>query len=346
MHFKRGGMALCDSVSGKDEVMLTVKMLAYNHEKYIAKAIESILSQKTEYRFELLIGEDCSTDHTKAIIEQYAKRYPDIIRPIYQERNVGCTRNSYTLDIEARGKYIAGCEGDDFWCDDTRIQRDVDFLEAHAEFSGVCHKCIVVDDDGDVIPQEHISDRMAFWRFHKEVYSLQDFEQWMLPGHGSARTGRNVIRGHEEECSIVYEASGRVGDRTHILLQVIGGDIYCMGDVVSCYRYRTRIDNSNFMALQQNKNLRDEEFIMLCRLEKWAKDKKGVYLNLEKIKKDRLAGSTVVLLKKPSRENVGVVFRIIKNSEKPIRYTYYFIKAICLKAYYLYVRKEDKLLEL
>lgn len=329
-----------------EEVMLTVKMLAYNHEKYIAKAIESIVSQKTEYRFELLIGEDCSTDATKEIIERYARKYPEIIRPIYHKINKGCTRNSYALDVQARGKYIAGCEGDDFWCDDTRIQRDVDFLEAHPEYSGICHKCMIVNEEGEEIPEKSFSDREAFWRFNKKVYTLKDFERWMLPGHGSTHTSRNVIKGHEKECSIVYKASNQVGDRTHTLLQILAGDIYCMNDIVSCYRYRTKSDNKNFMALQRNRNLKDEEFLMLRKLEKWARDNKGVRINLDQVKKDRVAASAVFLMRNPSRENLRVVSRIIKNSENPIKYLYYVVKAVCLKAYYLFIKKEDRLVKL
>lgn len=329
-----------------DEIMLTVKMLTYNHEKYIAKAIESILSQKTEYRFELLIGEDCSTDSTREIVRKYAKQYPEIIRPFFHKRNVGCTRNSYMLDVHARGKYIAGCEGDDFWCDDRRIQKDVDFLESHPRFSGVCHKCMVVNEEGKEISEREFSDREAFWRFNKKIYSLKDFEQWMLPGHGSARTGRNVIKGHEKECTIIHKASKRVGDRTHTLLQVLDGDIYCMDDIVSCYRYRTQSGNINFMALQNNKNLKAEEFLMLCKLEKWTWETRGVSLDLSRVKKDRVAASVVLLMKNPSMQNLSVVFQIIKNSENPIKYFYYVVKALCIKTYYLHIKKEDKLIEL
>jgi hypothetical protein len=177
---------------------------------------------------------------------------------------------------------------------------------------------MVVDEEGKEIPEGQFSEREAFWRFGKEVYSLKDFEQWRLPGHGSARTGRNVIKGHEKECAIIHKASKRVGDRTHTLLQVLDGDIYCMDDIVSCYRYRTQSGNDNFMALQNNKNLKAEEFLMLCKLEKWAWETKRVSVDLSKVKKDRVAAIVVLLMMNPSKQNLSVVFQIIKNSEKPM----------------------------
>lgn len=328
------------------DIMMTVKMLAYNHEAYIAQAIESVVSQKTEYRFELLIGEDCSTDGTRKVIEKYAKLYPDIIRPIYHKENQGCTKNSYSLDMCARGKYIAGCEGDDFWCDENRIQKDIDFLEAHPEYSGVCHRCKVVDEEGNELPESNFSDRVAFWRYDKEIYTLKDFERWVLPGHGSARTGRNLVLKNREDNEIVHKASTRVGDRTHVLLQVLDGDIYCMDDVVSCYRYRIAGGAGNFSSLQHQENLKAEEYLMFCRLEQWTKEVKKVALDLDWVKKDRFAGSVSIWLKRPIKENWGVVYSIIRNSGAPIKYVYYMIKVVVLKVVYYCLSKEDKMIRL
>lgn len=329
-----------------NEVMLTVKMLAYNHERYIAQAIESILAQKTEYKYEILIGEDCSTDGTREIVRKYASEYPDIVRPILHKKNMGCTKNSYSLDIHARGKYVAGCEGDDYWCDETRIQRDVDFLESHPEYVGICHKCKIVDEIGNEIGENEIAERAAFWKFSKEIFTLKDFEEWKIPGHGSAQTRRNMFKNSNQDYSIVYKASKRVGDRTHLLIHVVEGDIYCMNDVVSCYRYRTSGNQNNFMEIQKRNNLKAEEYLMMCRLENWAKKSKGKKLDLSRIKKDRFAGSIVIFMKNPSKENWKVVCDIIKYSRQPIKYMFYALKIFILKTYYWKVLKTDKLISL
>lgn len=326
--------------------MLTVKMLAYNHEKYIAQAIESILSQKTEYRYELLIGEDCSTDSTRKIIQDYEAKYPEIIRVIYQKHNRGCTKNSYCLDLLARGKYIAGCEGDDFWCDDSRIQRDIDYLEAHPEYVGICHKCRIVDEEGKEIDADSLGKREKFWEFDKDIFTLQDYEKWLTPGHGCAQTRRNVMKENDLDYSIIYKASKRVGDRSHLLIHIVEGNIRCMKDVVACYRYRTSKDHSNFMALQKQKNIKDEDYLMMVRLEEWALKNKNITLDLNAIKKDRFVGSVVIWMKNSTKENRKVIKNIICYSKEPIKYFFCLIKVMVMKQFYWKVLKTDKLIKL
>jgi glycosyltransferase involved in cell wall biosynthesis len=120
------------------EPLVSVKMLTYNHAPYIAQAIEGVLMQKTSFRFELVIGEDCSTDGTREIVYDYAKRYPNIIRVITSDENVGAKKNSLRTDEACIGKYIAWCEGDDFWLRDDKLQMQVDYLEEHKEV-GLAH---------------------------------------------------------------------------------------------------------------------------------------------------------------------------------------------------------------
>lgn len=96
---------------------VSIIVLTYYHEKYIAQALDSILTQQTNLRYEILIGDDASGDRTPEIIAEYAKQYPEIIRPFFREENLGATRNSWELRQKARGKYVASLEGDDFWID-------------------------------------------------------------------------------------------------------------------------------------------------------------------------------------------------------------------------------------
>ena len=117
---------------------VSVKTITYNHEKFIAQCIEGIMMQKTNFSFEFIIGEDCSTDNTMKIIQEYADRYPDVIRVITSENNVGAAENDHRTDLECQGKYVAFCEGDDFWTDPHKLQKQVDFLEANPEY-GMIH---------------------------------------------------------------------------------------------------------------------------------------------------------------------------------------------------------------
>ena len=109
--------------------LVSVCMTTYNHEKYISQAIESVLCQRTTFSFEVVIGEDCSTDNTLAICRQYEAQHPDIVRVVASEHNIGMHRN-YRRTIEAcRGKYIAMCDGDDWFSDENKLQMQVEMIE-------------------------------------------------------------------------------------------------------------------------------------------------------------------------------------------------------------------------
>lgn len=324
-----------------EEIIVSVVMLAYNHEKYIAQAIESIVSQKTDFRFELLIGEDCSTDRTREIIRFYKKKYPAIIRMFLHKRNVGATKNVYSLNRRALGKYITLCEGDDYWCDDNRLQKDVDFLEANRQYVGICNRCRIVDEDGMPV-QEEVEERVRFWGFDKRVFTLKDFERWRMPGHSSALTCRNIFLDKNMDYRIIYQASDRVADRTELLLKVLHGDIYCSDRIGSCYRFRITATGTNFMSQYKYNNLRDKDFRMIRRLENWTLEHKAVKLNLDEVKKDRLIGSVVVFMKQPTRHNFLVILRIIKDSGTMMKYSIYALKTCLLKLYAWKVKKKDQ----
>lgn len=115
-------------------------MLAYNHEKYIAQAIDSILSQQVNFQFEIVIGEDCSTDNTRLILLDYWQKHPGVFKLLLHEKNVGPSKN-HMLTMEAcTAKYVAMCEGDDYWTSPHKLQEQVDHLEANPECNLSCHR--------------------------------------------------------------------------------------------------------------------------------------------------------------------------------------------------------------
>ena len=204
-----------------------------------------------------------------------------------------------------------------------------------------------MDENGIEINQSHINDRDNFWRFNKDVFTLHDYEKWLMPGHGSAQTVRNIIREKRDKLdySIVYKASKRVGDRTHLLIDVVEGDIRCMNDVVTCYRYRTS-GNNNYVAFQAQNNIWDEDYLMMVRLEQWALKNKNIRLNLDSTKIDRFVASVVIWMKNPTKENWKVIKNIVSYSKKPFRHFFYIIKIITLKEFYWKIKKMDKLIKL
>ena len=120
------------------EVMVSVIMTTYNHERYIAEAIESVLRQQTSFGVEIVVGEDCSTDRTMAIVRDYERQYPDGIRVVTSAENVGWRRNYRRTIAAARGKYIAMLDGDDYFTHRKKLQMQVELLEQYPDV-GMCY---------------------------------------------------------------------------------------------------------------------------------------------------------------------------------------------------------------
>ena len=124
-------------------IKVTVIVTTYNHEKFIAKTLDSIFMQKG-VSYEVLLADDCSTDKTSHIMQQYVDKYPSIARILERKENLGMCLNMYDAYHQAKGEYIAICEGDDFWISPYKLQKQAEFLDSHSEFSGTfnTYNCI------------------------------------------------------------------------------------------------------------------------------------------------------------------------------------------------------------
>ena len=134
----------------EQELMVTVQCLVYNHEKYLRECLDGFVGQRTDFRFEVLVHEDVSTDGSAAIVREYAERYPEIIRPIFETENQYSKQDGSLdriVDAATHGRYIAFCEGDDYWTDPLKLQKEVDFLEAHPECGMVHTSARVWEED-------------------------------------------------------------------------------------------------------------------------------------------------------------------------------------------------------
>ena len=118
-----------------DQPTVSVAVITYNHETFIVQAIESVLMQETSFVVELVIGEDCSTDGTRRIVQAYAGKYPNVIRALLPEKNLGMARNYDAVWQACRGKYIAWLEGDDYWRTPQKLQKQVALMEANPHYS-------------------------------------------------------------------------------------------------------------------------------------------------------------------------------------------------------------------
>ena len=212
--------------------MVSVLCTAYNQEEYIARALEGFVTQKTDFPFEVLVNDDKSTDRTADIIREYAEKYPDIIRPFYQAENL------YSQDIDiyqkvffpnARGKYVAYCEGDDYWTDPEKLQIQVDFLESHPEYSACVHNTMLLCLDG-AEPDRLLVDRDS----DGEI----EFED-IIPGmgyayHTSSLLGKREILANPPDFYYVASEYG-FGDYPDALWLRLHGPIRYINRVMSTY---------------------------------------------------------------------------------------------------------------
>lgn len=137
--------------------MVSILMPTYNHEKYIREAIESVLQQETDYKYELLINDDCSTDNTRQIAKYYADQFSHKIKLIYPDENQGLIKSYKRLMDIAQGKYVAILESDDIWTDRLKLQKQIEFLESHNDYSLVVGNCMRVNQTGVIIGPKVIS---------------------------------------------------------------------------------------------------------------------------------------------------------------------------------------------
>ena len=191
--------------------VVSVKMITYNHELYIAQAIEGVLTQETDFPIELVIGEDCSTDRTREIVLEYQRKHPEIIRVIISDKNVGMHKNGQRTQKVCRGKYVAFCEGDDYWHHPLKLQKQVDYLEAHPE-CGLVHSDITwhVVETGGRIP--------SYYNYNKWLHNCDNVMKGMIGfEYGvitcSAVVKRSMIEEIYRTCPFEFSEKFLMGDK-------------------------------------------------------------------------------------------------------------------------------------
>jgi glycosyltransferase involved in cell wall biosynthesis len=183
--------------------LVSVAMLTYNHAPHIRESIESVVNQVTSFPFELIIGDDCSTDGTREITLEYQAKYPEKVRVITADKNVGGRDNLRRIEQACRGRYVAYCEGDDYWHDLQKLEQQVTFLELHKDYSLVHSDYRVLDvESGKIVkraigPVNGLDDGFAY----DEIISGH---RWVLTLTACAR--RSVLSAILDECEEVYSS--------------------------------------------------------------------------------------------------------------------------------------------
>ena len=218
-----------------DAPVVTVVAICYCHEKYLPAALDSVLAQETDFPFEVLVHDDASPDGSAAIIREYAARYPRIIRPVLEQENQ-FSRGAKAL-LQAvlpgiRGKYIAYLDCDDFWTDSHKLQREVDFLEAHPAYLAVAHNCTVVDENGVATGEPYPECR-------DEEYTMDHFLRGILPGQLATLLVRDIFTRNAADHPLMMAAPQGPFDRVLVLTLLLNGRVFCLQKAMSAYRHVT-----------------------------------------------------------------------------------------------------------
>ena len=235
------------------QVMVTVRCLAYNHEPYIRQCLEGFVMQKTDFDFEVIVHDDASTDGTAAIIREYAEKYPNIIKPFFETENQYSKHNGVIGKImreNTHGKYIALCEGDDYWIDPFKLQKQVDFLESHPDYSMCFHNAIKYYENCNRVELFNSFANDCDLSIHDAVHN------WFVPT-ASMMMRSDISLERPDWVRSIYS-----GDYTTILLAIMRGKIRYIHGLMSVYRINycgssasARMKGRNLFILEQRVSL-------------------------------------------------------------------------------------------
>lgn len=238
-----------------NQVDVSVYIITYFHEKYIRRAIESVLSQTTHYSYEIVVSDDGSTDKTMEILREYERKYPGVIRVYHNETNVGIPKNIYSARCHCRGKYIVALAGDDYWINNEKIEKQASFLEQHGEFVAV----------GNVMELRYDNDQKPYDilpppKERNRVFSLKNYERGeTLYTHGFMMRNYFLTQEGREYFYQAQMISDKVDDAVDNVLILKKGDVFVLDIITDVYRVPRKKDgrsnyNSKFTRKMKFKN--------------------------------------------------------------------------------------------
>lgn len=225
------------------DITVSISMMTFNHEKYIRQALDSILMQKVNFRYEIVVGDDCSSDETQNILKMYAQKNPDKFVLLLRQRNLGATNNYFDVIQHCRGKYIAFLEGDDFWTDENKLKTQIDFLESNKNCNAVAHRHKIVDPNGDCKYLSH--KKIEVERYFNKKDALRYGPNLF---HLSTLVYRNFFLGCTDNYTIIRE-SNQYGIHSLMIYLLAGrSDIYIMNRCMSAWRVVVSDEAHNYTS--------------------------------------------------------------------------------------------------
>ncbi len=250
-----------------DKVIIVI--LTYNLEKYISQTLDSVLNQKTTYPYKILVGDDCSTDNTPEILKEYQQKYPDKIEIRLSDKNLGCLGNGNRLFDGLQSEYFSLLDGDDIWLDDEHLQKQIDFLENHKEYT-------IVAANTQYLKNDKPADLLIDKKFLGKTFTFDDFVEDRCPYfHPSTTIFRNIIYKNGlpacyKDAENTFENCALRGDDFRRIQHLQEGKVYIMPEVLSYYRIH---DTGIWQSASENKR-KIEGAIEYNFLRKYYKDTK------------------------------------------------------------------------
>ncbi len=237
---------------------VTIICLVYNHEKYLHNCLDGFIKQNTNFPFEVIIHDDASTDKSKQIIEEYTEKYPHIFKPIYEEINQYSQKIPFMhtkMHQFFTGQYWAVCEGDDFWTDCNKLQKQADFLDTHPDFFAIGHNVQIVDDNNN--PVDKTSDLYYPWldnytSMNDHVFTKSEVEAEVMYGQTCSRMFRNINSYvNPKFLEMFYSMISLAFDQRWSLTCFALGKVWCSSETMACYR---RSFSNDSWTARENKN--------------------------------------------------------------------------------------------
>jgi glycosyltransferase involved in cell wall biosynthesis len=214
-------------ISIGEKMKVSVFIVTYNHEKVIAQTIESALMQKVNFEYEIVIGEDYSTDNTRQIVINYQEKYPNKIHLLLPEKNLGAHKNFINTLQACQGEYIAYLEGDDYWTADNKLQKQVDLLDDHPEYTMCFHNVFCFREDNQAPP--------GILNYQKSVYTIEDLLISNFISSPSVMYRARVVK----EIPTWFEELS-IGDWPFHILHAQQGNIGYIDEVMAAYRIHSQ----------------------------------------------------------------------------------------------------------
>ena len=298
----------------EDEEIVGVIMPVYQHEKYVGQAIESVLMQKTKYKYKIYIGEDCSKDNSRQIVLDYQKKNPDKISLMLWKKNsysVG-KKNGGELARKCRAKYIASLEGDDFWIATDKLEKQIDILENHNEYYGCAHNIVKVDENNCFLHRNYA----VFPYRYEHIYTKEDAKSFRLASQTASMIYRNFQRDWNDSKWNKYLNCKSNGDVKKSVYCAMLGDIYYISEIMSAYRCVFNKGSSFNATLSTNQKIMQGYFNRRA-ITDYVYDEFGEKCYIEPYWADQWTGCKTRFVLKPNLENLRNVFLML-NDKKDI----------------------------